>query len=246
MSAIVETDWGAIYTDYYDKIFSYIYRRTSNPTLAEDLTSETFIKAIEADKRGSGSQSSFSGWIYRIAHNLIIDYYRIKDRLKEAPLEFAINSFADCDDPFDKVEVQIEFEKAKSVISQLTDDQQTVLLMRYLGGYEFDEIGQQMGRNRNAVKSLQHRALKAANLLLGCDGRPRKEPGKSHEIKEALCKHGPLTVNEIATIADIPRTKVNSALYSRNSMFCKIGIKDDPRVTIYIWGVIGIHDKEAA
>ena len=246
MSAMVETDWGEIYTNYYDKIFHYIKRRVRYIDLCEELTHDVFIKAIAADGKGVGSQSHFNGWLYRIAHNLIVDHYRARERIRELPLDVAFGLSDPSADLVEMIGESLEIEKVLNVISQLTEEQQKVIFMRFLDECDFDEIAQALDKNRDSIKALQFRALTNINKLLGGTGRPSKEPGKSKEIKKILCEHGPLPVKDIATIADISASKVNSALYGRNSMFCKVGVKDDKRVTIYIWGVIGIHDKEAA
>ena len=65
---------GELYDRYEAKIYSYIYRRTGEQTLAEDLTAQVFLKMLEAIRKQKAWHSSFSGWLYRIAHNLVVDY----------------------------------------------------------------------------------------------------------------------------------------------------------------------------
>lgn len=247
MSAIVETDWGEIYTNYYDKIFNYIKRRVRYIDLCEELTHDVFIKAITADKKGIGSQSHFNGWLYRIAHNLIVDHYRFRDRLKESPLEYAENLYDDCGDPLDKVDTKIEFEKACAAIRQLTDDQQTVLLMRFLDGYEFDEIGQHMDRDRGAIKALQHRGLNRVNSILGGNGlKDTRNLNRLDGLIEVLKRNGPMTAVEVSQKAECSYSSAAVLMYRNPEIFVVIGGKKGQKKTINLWGLVGIHDKEAA
>ena len=71
---------GEVYDRYEAKIYSYIYRRTGDQSLAEDLTAQVFLKMLESIRNRKAWHSSFSGWLYRIAHNLVIDHYRRRDR----------------------------------------------------------------------------------------------------------------------------------------------------------------------
>ena len=80
---------GELYDRYELKIYNYIYRRTSNQTLAEDLTAQVFLKMLEAIHNDKTWHSSFSGWLYRIAHNLVIDHYRTRDRQKQISIDDA-------------------------------------------------------------------------------------------------------------------------------------------------------------
>ncbi|MFM7583542.1 MAG: RNA polymerase sigma factor, partial [Caldilinea sp.] len=83
LAAAMEYDDAALselYDRYEVKIFTYIYRRTGEESLAEDLTSQVFLKMLESICDQKAWRSSFSGWLYRIAHNLVIDHYRRRGR----------------------------------------------------------------------------------------------------------------------------------------------------------------------
>ena len=79
---------GMLYDQYVEKIYAYIYHRVGSADVAEDLTGQVFMRMLEAVRTGHGWHTSFSGWLYRIAHNLVIDHYRRKGRA----------SFVDMDD----------------------------------------------------------------------------------------------------------------------------------------------------
>jgi len=71
---------GEIYDQYAEKIYAYIYHRVGQAELAEDLTGQVFVRMLEAIRSGQAWKTSFSGWLYRIAHNLVIDHYRRRSR----------------------------------------------------------------------------------------------------------------------------------------------------------------------
>lgn len=71
-----EAALGELYDRYETKIYTYIYRRTGDEVLAEDMTAQVFMKMLQAIREEKVWHSSFSGWLYRIAHNLVIDFYR--------------------------------------------------------------------------------------------------------------------------------------------------------------------------
>src|SRR5262245_42655169 len=82
-----EAALSALYDRYEAKIYSYIYRRTGDQTLAEDLAGQVFLKMLEAIRNRKAWHSSFSGWLYRIAHNLVIDHYRQRDHQIQVSLD---------------------------------------------------------------------------------------------------------------------------------------------------------------
>lgn len=149
---------------YQAKIHDYIYRRTSDRALTEDLTAQTFLKVIEAHRAGKGPRTSESGWVYRIAHNLVIDHYRARDRQKIVDLDdhLPVQSRT----PGEIAEIQIDLEVLDAAMRRLTDDQAQVIQMRFIHGYAFGEIAETMGKTEGAVKALQHRGMETLRVLL--------------------------------------------------------------------------------
>ena len=98
-AAFDETALGELYDRYESRIYSYIFRRTGDATLAEDLTAQVFLKMLEAIRGSKAWHSSFSGWLYRIAHNAVIDYYRQRDRQQLVQLEDAVSVVASDHNP---------------------------------------------------------------------------------------------------------------------------------------------------
>lgn len=157
---------GEIYERYEAKIYSYIYRRTGSPALAEDLTGQVFLKMLEAIRAEKSWHSSFSGWLYRIAHNLVIDYYRRRDRRQYVSIEDAPNLKAEKDDPVKAAELNLDSEKLRSAIQRLTVEQAQVVSLRFLEGYSIGEVAEMMEKSEGAIKALQYRAVATLRDLL--------------------------------------------------------------------------------
>lgn len=155
-----------IYDRYELKIYNYIYRRTSDPGLSEDLTAQVFLKMLEAIQSERAWHSSFSGWLYRIAHNLVIDHYRARDRQKQVSIDDVPNMRDTGTTPVRAAEVSLEAEALRSAIRRLTDEQAQVISLRFLEGYSFAEIAEMMDKTEGAVKALQHRAVATLRQLL--------------------------------------------------------------------------------
>lgn len=156
-----------LFVTFEQSIQKYIYRRISDPDITKDLTSHTFCKATEAIAAGKGPRTSVSGWLYRIAHNAIIDYYRQRDRHRSISFENCFHHPVSDHDPARNVE-RIELQtKLLRAMHLLTPGQQQVIRMRFLEGYSFAEIAATMEITEGAVKALQHRALTTLRGLIG-------------------------------------------------------------------------------
>ena len=157
---------GEIYDRYELKIYNYIYRRTSNQTLAEDLTAQVFLRMLEAIHNDKTWHSSFSGWLYRIAHNLVIDHYRIRDRQKQVSIDDVPVMPDPGNNPVREAEIALDSAYLRTSIRRLTDDQAQVITLRFLEGYSFNEIATMMDKTEGAVKALQHRAVSTLRQLM--------------------------------------------------------------------------------
>jgi len=159
----------SIYDEYSEKIYRYIYHRVGDPDVAEDLTALTFTKMLEAIHSGKGWRTSFSGWLYRIAHNIIVDYYRQKGRAQHVSLEAGLPLRAENADPFQAAARSLQQEALREAINQLTPEQAHVIVMRFLEGYSIAEVAEAMGKSEGAVKALQFRAVERLRRLMAKD-----------------------------------------------------------------------------
>ena len=157
---------GVNYDQYVDRIYSYIYHRVGQPDVAEDLTGQVFMRMLEAVQTGRGWRSSFSGWLYRIAHNLVIDHYRRRKRATFVDLEDAAPVQAQTGDPVRSSETQFERERLRSALAKLTDEQAQVISLRFLEDLSIAEVAEMLDKAEGAVKALQYRAVLALRRVM--------------------------------------------------------------------------------
>ncbi|MBS3751247.1 MAG: sigma-70 family RNA polymerase sigma factor [Anaerolineales bacterium] len=151
--------FGQLYEKYIDQIYSYIYYRTSGKQEAEDLTSRVFLRALRAIEDYEDRGYPFSAWLYRIAHNLVVNWYRNQDRVEEVPIVDqypppSVEAGAE-----KRVQVKDEREELMEVIRELPEDRQQLIILKHVEGLTNQEIGEIMGRTEGAIKALYHRTL---------------------------------------------------------------------------------------
>lgn len=161
-----EAALGELYDRYEAKIYSYIFRRTGDQPLAEDMTAQVFLKMLESIRDQKAWHSSFSGWLYRIAHNLVIDHYRRRDRQRPIDIEEAQLMASDQEDPIETAEMNIDAERLRAAIRRLTEEQAEVVSLRFLEGYSIAEVASLTNRTEGAIKALQYRAVTMLRSML--------------------------------------------------------------------------------
>lgn len=164
--------FGQLYDVHFGRIYAYIYRKTGDRQITEDLTSETFMKALAAIYSYRQTGQPFAAWLYRIASNVVTDFYRA--RRATAPLDEFSPLPAHGVDPEEAALRLDDQEIIARAISSLSPDQQDVILLRFSGGLKLKEIAQVTGKTEGAVKALMFRALG------GLKGKLR-ESGVGHE-----------------------------------------------------------------
>jgi RNA polymerase sigma-70 factor, ECF subfamily len=157
---------GALYDRYVGRIYNYIYHRVGQADLAEDLTAQVFARMLEAIREGRAWRTSFSGWIYRIAHNLVIDHYRRRGRAAFVELEEASPLAAEEADPLLKVEARLEREHLRVALGKLTEEQAEVIALRFLDEFSIAEVAAMMNKTEGAIKALQYRAVLALRRMM--------------------------------------------------------------------------------
>lgn len=155
-----------LYEQNVRQIYAYVRQRVSEDEIAEDMTSDVFVRAIETLDRYEQRGVPFLGWLYHIAHGLVVDYYRRqKKRSTEQPIE-DIPLVAE-HNPEAAAFANIRQEDLLQVIRQLTEEQQQVIMLRFIQGYNLSETAELMGKKPNAIKALQFRAVRALSRLYG-------------------------------------------------------------------------------
>ena len=153
--------FGELYERYVTRIYNYVYYRTGNKQDAEDLTSRVFHRALQHIPRYKERGVPFSAWLYRIAHNLVVNFHRDKSRRTIIPIEDTIIQSPKHDAPEIMTERQEEVDQLLEALHTLPDDRQLLIILKFLDRMPNAQIGQIMGRSEGAVKSLYHRTLLA-------------------------------------------------------------------------------------
>jgi RNA polymerase sigma-70 factor (ECF subfamily) len=153
-----------LYERFVDRVYSYVFFRLMDEEAAEDLTAEVFMKVWLHLPRYRPETSTILAWIYRIAHNAVIDHYRM--RKPTLPLDDA-RMVPDRDpQPDEQSERHFENQEVLQAMECLTRDQRDVLVMRFLDGMETDEIAQRVQKSAGAVRALQMRGLQMLSRML--------------------------------------------------------------------------------
>lgn len=156
--------FGDLYEQLLDDIYRYIYYRVSDHQEAEDLTEQVFLKAWQNIAGYKVQSVPFKAWIYRIAHNTVVDYYRTSKELAALSNDTIASKAAS--DPEAQILSQEQSEQLEHALRRLSPNQQSVLILRFISGFATDEIAEVLDRNVGAVRVLQYRALKAMQALL--------------------------------------------------------------------------------
>lgn len=151
-----------IYDAYSSGIYRYAMRRLGDGAMAEDCVAETFARFLKALQERRGPREHLQAYLYRIAHNWIVDFYRNNEQTSE--LSEALRSEADI--PEDEAAKHIRQKQVRKAIRSLTPDQQNVVALKYLEDWCNEEIACALHKPVGAVKSIQHRALKSLQKLL--------------------------------------------------------------------------------
>lgn len=147
--------FGELYDLYVQPVFRYLYRRVGSLQDAEDLTSQTFIAAIESLGRYR-EQNHFAAWLFGIAHHKLVDYYR---RNKSHPFAENMEDLSKEEDALGKIIVDEELSHLLVLIQSLRNDEQDLIYLRYLAGLSYVEIAELLGKNVEAVKKSIYRLL---------------------------------------------------------------------------------------
>jgi len=157
-----------LYDAYMERIYRYIYFRVADEQVAEDITSQVFLKVWEKLDTYQAGSSPFVAWLYRIARNTVIDNYRT--RKVSIPLENVSPADISHDDGVDeKLDMQLKSEQLRQGMKELTEEQQEVLVLRFIAELSTEEIAQQLGKQPGAIRALQMRALQGLAKYLKLD-----------------------------------------------------------------------------
>jgi RNA polymerase sigma-70 factor (ECF subfamily) len=147
-----------LYLLHFDRVYSYLHMSVGNRHDAEDLTTQTFLKMLEAIGRFRWRKAPFSAWLFRIAHNLAMDHFRATRRWQpeeEVPEPNGVEESSAEEAALEAIGRRSMLE----LIESLSPEQQQVLTLKFVFGFSNGEVATILGKTEGAVKSLQHRAL---------------------------------------------------------------------------------------
>ena len=152
-----------LYEEHFDKIYRYVTLKIGNATEAEDMTQQVFLNALQSISSFKWRGIPFSAWLFRIAHNQVVDYFRSKKRTA-VPLDESLAS--NNNNPQSIVEQKLDIEQLVLATKGLTDAQREVISLRFAGELSIVQVAKAMGKSQGAVKALQHSAIVALRKRL--------------------------------------------------------------------------------
>jgi RNA polymerase sigma-70 factor (ECF subfamily) len=151
--------FGRLYDEYAPRIYRFIFLKVSNKHDAEDLTHQVFMSAWESVRRYELKGFPFSSWLYRIASNAVIDFYRTAKNHQDIET-IPEDMFAETPGLEQKLDRAQDLALTKTALAHLEPDQQTVLIMKFVDDLSNKEIAQALSKTEGSIRVIQHRALK--------------------------------------------------------------------------------------
>ena len=151
-------DFSEIYDKYIEKIYRFIFLKVNSQDIAEDLTSETFLRVFESFK--TNNIENPQAFLYRVARNLVTDHYREKGRTQVVSADYV--SVVDPEENLEKKAIlNSDMEQVRFALNSLKEDYQNVIVWYYLDDLPIVEVARMLDRSEEATRVLLHRALKA-------------------------------------------------------------------------------------
>ena len=163
--------YGQLYDHYVSGVFRFIYYRVSSQQLAEDLTSETFVRGLRAIQRFNWQGKDFGAWLTTIARNLVADHFKSSRARLEIVTETIPEGRATVASPEQEVLSLISNEMLFEAVNALPNEQRDCILMRFIQGLSIAQTAAALGRSEGAIKQLQLRAVRSLAKTVSGDVR---------------------------------------------------------------------------
>jgi len=158
-----------LYEAYFDKIYRYIVIKIGDREEAEDMTQQVFLKAHKSISSFKWKGVPFSAWLYRIAHNQIVDYLRKKTKRPDTlPDEIQVSDKPE-KNPEQLAEKRMDIQQLLEATKGLTEAQREVISLRFGGEMPTARVAEIMGKSQGAIKALQHSAIVSLRKTLLTD-----------------------------------------------------------------------------
>jgi len=165
-----------VYDDYYDRIYHYVFRYVGQVAAAEDLTANVFLRLLNSVRSGNQPRTNLMAWLYRVAHNLVVDSFRRSPAGEELELTEWLEGYEP--DLTHIVDQKLQMERVRRALLDLTPAQQQVIVLKFLEGMESPEVAAILNKSEGAIDALQHRALLALREAL------RPPPGAGPDSRQ--------------------------------------------------------------
>ncbi|MBI2855559.1 MAG: sigma-70 family RNA polymerase sigma factor [Chloroflexi bacterium] len=156
--------WVEIYQRHFPSIYAYLLRRTGDPAVSEDLASSVFLGALERIGSFNYRGVPLVAWLFRIAHNQLVDHWRRSEHLSNSPLPEQQSNPGSS--PQEELELSLLRQDLQRALAKVTEEQRQVLLLRFIHGLGIKEIAYTLNKPQGAVKALQHRGLASLRRIL--------------------------------------------------------------------------------
>ncbi|HVU91150.1 MAG TPA: sigma-70 family RNA polymerase sigma factor [Jatrophihabitans sp.] len=163
--------FGQLYDRYADTVYRFIYFRVNDRGLAEDFTSETFLRALRRIGSISYQGRDIGAWFVTIARNIVLDHLKSARHRLETTTADTIEGREHAQSTEAAVLDTLQSERLMQAVSQLGDEQRECVMLRFVHGMSVSETAQIMGKNDGAIKALQHRAVRKLADLVGSELR---------------------------------------------------------------------------
>ena len=155
--------FASLYERYVDQIYRYVYFRVDAAD-AEDLVETVFVKAWEKIGSYKNNGSTFSSWLFRIAHNLVVDHYRLNNSVEAITEEY--QEYRSEYHPGVTTERVLESDLLKKGLKHLKDDYQQFLILKYINDFSNKDIAKLLDKSEGSLRILPYRALRALRTIL--------------------------------------------------------------------------------
>jgi RNA polymerase sigma-70 factor, ECF subfamily len=152
--------FGSLYEKYVKKIYDFLYYRSHHKETAEDLTSVVFTKALDRIGQYSEAKGKFSTWLYQIARNTLIDYFRTAKSTEDIETVFDLSAKGNIEVDLD---VKLNLEKVKKYLASLPKEAREVVIMRVWDDLSYKEIAEILGKSEGATKMIFFRTMEKLN-----------------------------------------------------------------------------------
>ncbi len=159
--------FGQLYDRYVDVVYRFIYYRVNDRGLAEDFTSETFLRALRRITTISYQGRDIGAWFVTIARNIVLDHMKSARHRLEVTTSDTIEGRESAPSPEAAVLDSLTSERLMAAVRQLGDEQRECVMLRFIQGFSVSETAAVMGKNDGAIKALQHRAVRKLAELVG-------------------------------------------------------------------------------